>query len=580
MIGKPKASFAAGSRVGMPVNSRAGEPASRNIAAQASMSAPVLVGGHTHKPDNMCAHSRVRSQPAVLLGLLLALLLVLGGCTITFNPKGSGEQGAPNSAEQSGEIKPITAPMPKIPAQLGKFYRQGVTWEDCGDNLQCGEYTVPLDYEHPNDGVIHIAVTKRLADGARVGALLVNPGGPGGAGQELASQASAYFPSAVTDHFDVIGFDPRGVGESEPIECVSDEKLSKLVEASYPSTPAGQEAARKDAQELAAGCQAHSGKLLPFVGTESAARDMDIIRHVEGDPKLYYVGFSYGTSLGAEYAELFPQNVGRMVLDGAVASTSTNFEQSKAQLIAFENALDDYLKYCLESQKRCPFNGSIADARQRISQLFEQALAQPFPTSDPDHPLTQAGLMYGIITPLYSSAYGLLTNAFKQLIEKNDGSAFYVLFNAYLEREDGKFSSNSIVANHAITCADYPVEGDREQWQRQAKELAEVAPVLGPAFGYDDEVCAAWPYHPTKRLGNYHAQGSDPIVVVGTSGDPATPYQWAQDLAGSLDNAVLVTWQGSGHTAYSRSTPCVQDPINEYLLKGTVPKDGLTCKAK
>ena len=507
-----------------------------------------------------------------------AMALVIGACA-------GGGAGGSSSGSSSGKAKsaiaPIEAPMPAVPEGLARYYSQGVTWKECGDGLECGRYTVPLNYAEPSGKVIHIAVTRRAADKERVGALLVNPGGPGGAGQELAEIAEAYFPQPITDHFDIIGFDPRGVGESEPVDCVSDAELSRLLEASYPDTPAGQAASMKDAQVLAAGCEAKSGELLPFVGTENAARDMDIIRHVEGDPKLYYVGFSYGTSLGAEYADLFPDRVGRMVLDGAVASRGTNYEAMKQQLMGFENALDMYLKDCLENNaQRCPFKGSVADAREQIAKLFEQALREPLPTSDPDRPLTESGLLYGIVTPLYSAAYSILTNAFSDLIEDGDASAFYTLFDAYLERDSGKFLSNSMEANFAINCADYPAEGDEADWREYTEDLKQAAPLFGPVYGYNDAVCAAWPYQAPKRLGNYEAKGSDPIVVLGTSGDPATPYVWAQDLADSLDNAVLVTWEGEGHTAYTRSTDCISDPVNAYLLSGVIPEDGLTCSAK
>lgn len=512
-----------------------------------------------------------------LIAIVAALACALSSCAFG----GQAGSGAGSSSPASLEPHAIDAPMPEIPEGLGAYYRQGVTWENCSDDgLVCGAYTVPLDYSNPSGKIIHIAAMKRPADGERIGTLLVNPGGPGGSGQDLARAASAYFPRPILEHFDILGFDPRGVNDSSPIDCVDDSKLSELVEASYPDTPEGREASFADAEAFAAGCEKESGDLLPFVGTENVARDMDVIRHVEGDPKLYYVGFSYGTELGAEYAELFPKNVGRMVLDGAMASTRTNFEQSKEQLVGFEKALNTYLEDCIANTKNCPFSGTLDEARATVRGLFDKALRESLKTSKADEPLTESGLLYGIITPLYSSDYKTLTKAFNDLINENDASLFQTLFDSYLDRSDGVFANNAFEANIAITCADYPAEGTEDDWIRQAEELSEAAPVLGPVFGYDDAMCSRWPYQAERRVGNFKATGSDLIVVVGTKGDPATPYAWAQDLSSSLENATLITWEGEGHTAYARSTDCVSDPINAYLLNGSAPEKNLICPAE
>ncbi|MCI5825991.1 MAG: alpha/beta hydrolase [Arcanobacterium sp.] len=503
-------------------------------------------------------------------------VLALSSCAVGL-PHGDAHSGG-----DSGESKavPIAAPMPEPPAGLEIFYRQGVSWRECGESLECGHYTVPLNYADPKGAVLRIAVTKHVARGKKIGSLLVNPGGPGESGQELAQAAGGFLPESVVRHFDIIGFDPRGVGESQPVDCVSDEQLLKFAEASHPRTAAGKAASKLDAEKFVAGCMATSGKKLAYISTENTARDMDVMRAVQGDPKLYYLGYSYGTELGAEYAQLFPKNVGRMVLDGAVAATKTNFEQTRDQMVGFEKSFDAYLRSCLPQKGKCPFSGSLEQARAKVAELFARALQQPFRTSDPQRPLTQSALLYGIITPLYSANYLALSQAFTDLIQRGDGSAFQVLFDSYLGREDGKFTGNAMEANIVINCADYPVEGDAAQWAREEAELVKVAPLFGPVFGYDELTCSLWPTKPSKRVGPFVASGSDPIVVVGTSGDPATPYEWAQDLAKSLENSRLITWQGSGHTAYGRSTRCVSDPINAYLLSGVVPKNGLVCPAQ
>ncbi|WP_235001754.1 alpha/beta hydrolase [Arcanobacterium ihumii] len=505
--------------------------------------------------------------------VILAIGLSLSACN-SADQKSSQGDGAKASVEA------IDAKMPEVPAGLEDFYNQKVSWEKCGTGLECTTFKVPLDYANPKAKTITIAAKKRRADEKAIGSLFVNPGGPGGGGQEMAESAAQYLSDDVLKNFDVIGFDPRGVGESTPVDCLDDAELGKGLEASFPKTAEGQDQYKQQMQQVAASCGQKSGDLLKFVGTESAARDIDVMRQVLGDPKLYYVGYSYGTSLGGMYADLFPKNVGRVVLDGAVSSNATNFDQAMAQVKGFDDAFTSYVQKCLKGDD-CPFKGSVDDARKKVADLFESTLKEPIPTKNVERPLTQAALMLGIITPLYDdSSWQLLSQAFSQVFEKNDGSMFQLFFDAYTGRQGNKFTNNSIEANWAINCADQPASGTETDWDAGAKKIAEVAPVFGPTFGYDEYLCSAWPFQPKEKHKAYEAKGSDPIVVVGTKGDPATPYQWAVDFSKALDNSVLVTYEGEGHTAYGRSTTCVSEPIDRYLLNGTTPKEGLSCAAK
>ncbi len=501
----------------------------------------------------------------------LALLLGLTACSSSVTDK---------TAESSDSaIKPIEVSMPEYPAELAKYYEQKITWEKCGAQ-DCTKIKVPLDYANPAGDSIEIVAKRNAAKNNAVGSLLLNPGGPGGSGQELAENAGFYFSQQITDNFDLIGFDPRGVGESSPVKCLDDAELGRALEASYADTPEGDAQSAADIEAIIAGCEEKSGKILPFVGTESAARDMDIMRHVFGDPRLYYVGFSYGTSLGGMYADLFPQNVGRMILDGAVAPLATNFDQSAAQLKGFENSLDAYLEDCLAG-KDCPFSGTVAEARKVIAKMLTQALVTPYKVSAEGRELTQTGLLMGIVTALYDDmTWPILSKAFTDLMNDGDGSLFLALFDTYTSREGDKFTNNSTEANWAINCADYGAQGDETTWKEQeAKLVNEISPLFGPVMGYDEAMCAKWPYQPAKPVGAYKAVGSAPIVVVGTVGDPATPYEWAVEFAKTLDKAVLVTYEGEGHTAYGRSTECVSDPLDAYLLSGQVPK-AISCPAK
>lgn len=522
-----------------------------------------------------------RSKFVAVIGVSALVLSACSGTVEVAPVDSEAELEQSESAGSSGAVVPIDAPMPEVPAGLEEFYGQELATEACGDN-ECGTITVPLDYENPGSASIDIAFTRvPAASGEAVGSLLVNPGGPGASGQDMAAMASYYFSTDILDNFDIIAFDPRGVGESAPVDCVDDARLTELLAATYPDTPEGEAQATADTDELIASCASVSGELLPFVGTEEAARDMDVIRHVMGDPKLYYVGYSYGTKLGGMYAELFPANVGRLVLDGAVDSSISNFEQNAAQMQGFELALDNYLTKCFEGGK-CPFDGSTNDdARAQIIEMLEAAVEAPIPTSDPDRPLTASGLIFGIITPLYDDqSWYVLSMAFSEYFESGTGDTFQFMFDAYTGRQaDGTYADNSTEANWAVNCADAVPAGDEAEWERQSEEIAERSPVFGEFMGYSDYMCANWPGLNDDVITEFDAEGSDPIVVVGTTGDPATPYEWSVAFKEDFDNAVLLTWEGEGHTAYGRAGDCINGTVDEYLLAGTVPADGTTCGA-
>ncbi|MFY9262578.1 MAG: alpha/beta hydrolase [Actinomycetaceae bacterium] len=514
-----------------------------------------------------------------LFAAIGATTLILAGCSGTTEVKQVGPSTG-TTQEPLIEAVAIDAPMPAIPAGLESYYEQDINESDCDMGLKCGTIEVPLDYNNPDAASIEIAYAKRPASGESIGALLVNPGGPGGTGQDMAAYAQYYFSKDILASFDIIGFDPRGVGESAPVSCVDDDVLSDLLEASYPDTPEGEAQEKADADLLIAGCEERSGDLLHFIGTEEAARDMDVLRHVFGDPQLYYVGFSYGTKLGGMYAELYPENVGRLVLDGAVDSAISNFEQDLTQIQGFELALDNYLTDCLASTD-CPFDGTIDDARAEIDAMLADSLENPLPTDDPDRMLTQSGLMIGIITPLYDDmSWPMLSDAFEEVKEDGTGSDFLQLFDWYTGRNpDGSYEDNSNEAIIAINCADAVIEGDEEIWKEQSDQMAQEAPLFGKYMGYSGYMCQNWPRDGREVITEFNAVGSAPIVVVGTVGDPATPYEWSIAFADDFDNAVLVTWEGEGHTAYGRAGDCINDALDLYLLTGQVPEDGLTCGA-
>lgn len=512
-----------------------------------------------------------------IIAALTGALVLLSSCSGTVEVKnGTGKIRKNDSSPISAHA--IEAPMPAIPAGLEKFYSQKPAWKECGHGLDCATVTVPLNYADPEGAAIELKIKRRKAEGTRIGSLLVNPGGPGGSGQEMAESAPQFFTDRITDSFDIIGFDPRGVGESTPIDCVTDPELDQVLSTVYADTPEGQAQSRASEVELANKCVEKSGNLVKYVGTEEAARDMDVLRHLMGDPKLYYVGFSYGTKLGGMYAELFPHNVGRLILDGAVDSDVSDFEQSKAQLKGFELATNNFIDKCLTSET-CPFKGTRDEAREEIRQMFEKAADKPIPTANPERPLTQAGLMLGFITPLYDdSSWPLLTQAIDEYKTAGTGNAFQVFFDAYTGRDpQGHYKNNSIESHIAINCADSTIEGTPEDWDRMSKELEEASPLFGKSQRYSQTTCATMPKPEHPLVKRFVAEGSDPIVVVGTIGDPATPYEWAVAFQKAFANSTLVTWEGEGHTAYGRAGKCIKDALDAYLLNGKVPEKDLRC---
>ena len=486
---------------------------------------------------------------------------------------------SPSADPSSG--KPNEAPAGDVPKGLEKFYKQKLAWAPCKDKpqMQCADVKVPLDYKKPDGKTITVAMAKvPAANGKPIGSLFVNPGGPGESGIDLVSGADKIFSKALRDQYDIVGFDPRGVGSSTAVDCVSDVELGKYLDSEFDlSTPEGKKAEKAQAEKFAKGCKDKSGDLLAHVGTESAARDLDVLRGLVGDKKLNYFGFSYGTSLGGMYANLFPKKTGRLVLDGALDPQFGGARMGYEQTIGFEKAFERYAEYCVKGGN-CPLGSSVDAAKKKMRALFDQAFKKPFPTADPKRPLNRNMLKYGVMLAMYSTAYRpYLDTGLSQLIKNNDGSFLLGWYDLASGRQGGKFRNNSNEARTAINCADYPASSPSVT-KRYQEKLKKEAPLFGAGSGGEEtDLCSLLPYHPKSNPGPYTAKGSAPIVVIGTRHDPATPYHWAQALHKSLSNSVLLTWEGDGHLAYSRAGSCIESPVDKYLLTGEVPKDGLVC---
>lgn len=481
---------------------------------------------------------------------------------------------APEDAATGRDGAPVSG------SGIDRFYAQEPQWEECDSGTQCATVTVPLDHADPDGETVEIAVRRLPASGDDpIGSLLINPGGPGGSGTDLVAAVPQMFSQTLLERYDVVGFDPRGVNDSTAVDCVDDATLDEIrASDANLATPEDLDEYTAMSASIAEGCAARTGELLAHVDTVSAARDMDILRAVLGDDELHYLGYSYGTFLGATYAEEFPDKVGRLVLDGALDPTLSMAEVSHGQALGFEAALRDFIESCL-AEDTCPLGPDVETGVSQVQRLLEQAAGLPLPTADDARPLTYPLALSGILVPLYDDAlWPALQEALRQAMVDGDGSTLLFLADAGAERNpDGTYATNSNEAFWAVNCADYPVEGTIEDWRRSAEEMAHAAPVFGEALGYSEILCDVWPHESTAERTPLTAAGAAPILVVGTTGDPATPYEWSVSLADQLESATLLTYDGPGHTAYGRSNDCVTRAVDAYLVDGEPPADGTTC---
>ena len=516
---------------------------------------------------------RLRAAAAALL----TSALLLSGCTLIPLLEG----GKPSTAERPGPTGEKVAP------ELERFYTQELDWTSCGfGSTDCTEVMVPLDWSEPTGDTIQIAIARHLASGTPLGSLLINPGGPGGSGFDFVEQSAAYIVSPeVLKNYDVIGFDPRGVGRSTPIECYSDDaEKDAFLYDTFPDaygTQAWLDELTERGGAWVEQCNEMTGPLLGNLDAASVARDMDVIRALLGDTELHYLGYSYGTYLGSVYAALFPEKVGRMVLDGAVDPAVGDLESLVVQMAGFDSALRAYLEWCLP-QSDCPFTGSVASAQKTIRQMLDTVDARAFASSD-GRTLDSATTATGIIYTLYSeSSWGELSTLFTQL-RKGDADTVFYYADAYNDRGfDGSYSGNSMEIYTSVICNEGDLAEDGVGTLDGLAEIDAAAPTLGRYASYDDYavldvVCSNWPYPRAELPTDFSAPGAPPIIVIGTTNDPATPYANAVALAKQLSSGVLVTYNGEGHTIYAQGVRCIDDAVDAYLLEGTVPSADPQC---
>lgn len=484
----------------------------------------------------------------------------------------------------SNEMPAEPGPLPAEPAgSVDAFGQQQPVWERCGDSLECADVYVPLDWDEPAGERITLRLAKHPAsDGEPLGTLFVNPGGPGASG---VSYLSGNIDGAVSEDlqqdYDVVAWDPRGVGHSTPVHCLPAAEMDEYLfdgsetEGLEIGSDEWIDASVAASAEFGEACAAETGELLGHVDTMSTVRDLDMLRTISGDETLNYLGYSYGTYIGARYADAFPERVGRLVLDGAIDPDATMFDVVREQTRGFEAALRTYASDCL-SRDDCPLSGDVDAAMRQIGGVLERVESDPIEASD-GRVLYPGTMLTAIITPLYSpESWPALDQLFASVTAGEADTAFR-LADFYYEREGGQYPVNKTEAFAAINCLDYANDLDPNRMQAEAAELEVVAPTIGRFQGYGDVGCAEWPFPGAEERGPVQAEGADPILVVGTTGDPATPYRWAESLTEQLESGVLVTFHGEGHTAYGKNA-CVNATVDEYLLQGRVPSADPQCE--
>lgn len=487
---------------------------------------------------------------------------------------------------------PIAAPTPTATAPadgLEAYYGQTVAWDDCGDGFECADVVAPLNWAAPDPATdITLGVVRKPATGDRLGSLFVNPGGPGASGFDLVRDSVDFAVSpALQERYDIVGWDPRGVGRSAPVTCYTDPKdmddfLFGLPAANPTSDPQGWiDEVTASAVAFGDACLEHTGEVLQYIDTLSTVHDLDLLRAVVGDDQLHYLGYSYGSDIGAYYADEFPEHVGRIVLDGATDPALSVFDVGLEQAKGFQRALENYLVACPGLfGVDCPFSGDLAVDLPRIRALYDRYDASPALGADGRY--MDAGVLdTAMSAALYSQDSWEYLNVLFTQAEAGQTEMAFLLADFYYDRNpDGTYATNMFEAFYAIYCVDYPVETDPAVLAEQELLLQQASPTTYrklPPIG--DAVCANWPFH---YLGDGDTSvtgaGAPPILIIATTGDPATPYEWGVRLSEAMESAVLVTYNGEGHTAYNKGNRCVDTTVDDYFIDGTVPTADPDCR--
>lgn len=476
---------------------------------------------------------------------------------------------APAASPTAAPGAPTSTPSPPAP-DLARYYGQQLAWSDC-DGFECASLRVPVDYADPEGATIDLAVLRRPASGDARGALVVNPGGPGSSGIDYARATSTIVTDGVSDSFDIVGFDPRGVGASAPVECADDAAFDRLIAIDgTPDTPAEIDALESASNLL--DCTAPIDGLAERMSTADAARDLDVLRAALGQERLDYLGVSYGTHLGATYAALFPDRVGRFVLDGPLPADLDAEELTLGQALGFEESLRRFVEYCI-AEGDCPLgDGPDVDAGLAgLRTLLDALDAAPAPTGDPQRPLTEAAATYAILMSLYRVGDRPMLRDALASLAAGDGTPLQRMMDERIGRDpDGTFRDNSFDAFYAVSCRDRAAPADIEA---SVERLSAAAPFLGEYLAWGNLPCAGADATPPP----VPAGAAPTILVVATTYDPATPLPWGEALVGQLGDAVLLVRNGDGHTGYREGSECIDAAVDDFLLEGALPEAGTVC---
>ncbi|QNA73560.1 alpha/beta hydrolase [Streptomyces sp. So13.3] len=462
------------------------------------------------------------------------------------------------------------------PAQpdLTRFYAQRITWAECAaDGMQCGSIVVPLDYATPSRGTADIALTRYPATGPgdRIGSLSVNFGGPGVSGIDTLADRAGTDLAVLNTRYDLIGFDPRGVGRSVPVDCGD--------------PPPAEGELIEQVRRLAGQCGQRSGRILPWIGTTNVSRDLDVMRAALGDEKLDYLGFSYGTKLGAVYAHQFPDRAGRLVLDGVEDPASDSERVALGQAAAFQRALEAFVKDCAKQGKACPIAGADQRARMAgLADLGDRLADDPVRTAVGD--LGQDEYLEALQTAMYSAdSWPALSEALAAL-RAGDGELMLLLAQdggsdvRRRTRSDGSDPgrTNYAVAKLAVDCRDTSDRYTAGQVAAAGAAFAAASPVFGRAIINSMLACAGWPSAGDNTSRDVRAVDAPKALLVSTKGDPATPYANARRMSDALGNgSPVLTFNGQGHGAYFAHSTCVTDAVDGFLLDGRLPAAGTVC---
>lgn len=455
---------------------------------------------------------------------------------------------------------------------LSDLQKQNLSWETCYSSFKCATLKVPVDYNHVGKEFFNLKVLKHEATNPskRIGSIVVNPGGPGGSGFDYAYNAEYIVSKEINQRFDIVGFDPRGVNLSDPIRCLSDKQEDMYLASDGKAGTAVQESQLISAAKMfAAACARVAGKKLAHYSTLETAKDMDILRSALGEDKLNYLGKSYGTFLGTLYAALYPERVGRFVLDGAINPNIPLRDQNLVQARGFELALADFFKQ------------SKTISKSQLESLLTQAETNPIRVKD-HRALTPALLITAVASALYDPHEGWprLESALNKALSKSDGQLLIDLADEYSHRDaNGRYTDNQNDISQIISCLDFRDHRTLAQIKADEPVFAKTAPIFGPFLTYAGLTCNFWRAGPVAFPKPLSSLKSPPIVIIGVTADPATPYEWARSLHQTFPNSSLLTFNGDGHTGHNRGSSCIDSKVDTYFLTGVTPAKPVSCSA-